>query len=105
MELNGNKSVATVLPRLDGLGVSVSFNLTQLLSPSVQGVGTLTGWFKCPAVAWQRVRGTIPRPWAYDCMVADVRWWNDQLKMGRQATPPAHEYLASAWGFSLDEVH
>jgi len=65
----------------------------------------LTGWFKCPAVAWQRVRGTIPKPWAYDCMVADVRWWNDQLKMGRQATPPAHEQLASEWGISLDEVY
>ena len=39
MEPNGNKSVATVLPRLDGPGVSVSFNLTPLLSLLVQGGG------------------------------------------------------------------
>ncbi len=39
MEPNGNKSVATVLPRLGGPGVSVSFNLTPLLSLLVQG-----GW-------------------------------------------------------------
>ncbi len=63
------------------------------------------GWFKCPTTVWQRLRGTIPKPWAYDCMVADVRWWNDQLKMGRQSTPPTHEQLASEWGVSLDEVH
>jgi hypothetical protein len=32
----------------------------------------LTGWFKCPVVAWQWVRGVIPKSWAYDFMVADV---------------------------------
>jgi hypothetical protein len=42
----------------------------------------LTGWFKCPVQAWQHVRWLIPKPWPPACMTADVRWWNDQLKMG-----------------------
>ena len=63
------------------------------------------GWFKCLAAAWEQVRGRVPKPWTYECMVADVRWWNDQLKIGRPATLPIYEELAAQWYVFLDEVH
>ncbi len=64
----------------------------------------LTGWFKCPVQAWQHVRWLIPKPWPPACMTADVRWWNDQLKMGCQATPPTWEELSELWGVTEEET-
>ena len=62
------------------------------------------GWFKCPTAAWEQVREVIPKPWPYACMVADVRWWNDQLKIEKLSTPPSYEQLAMDWGVSVGMV-
>ncbi len=64
----------------------------------------LTGWFKCPVQAWQHVRWLIPKPWPPGCMTADVRWWNDQLKMGWQAARPDWAEPAALWGVTEDEA-
>ena len=56
------------------------------------------GWFKCPTITWEEVRKLIPKPWSRACMLADVRWWNDQIKCEKVSTPPSHEQLAKDWG-------
>jgi hypothetical protein len=43
MEPNGNKSVATVLPRVGGFGPCWPFNQTSLLSLLAQGGGYVEG--------------------------------------------------------------
>ena len=64
----------------------------------------LRGWFKCPVAAWQIVRRVLPKPWSYDCMVADVRWWNDQTRMGWQSSQPSREELSEHWGVGVEVV-
>ena len=37
-------------------------------------------------------------------MLADVRWWTDQIKCEKVSTPPSHEQLAKDWGVPVSIV-
>ena len=61
-------------------------------------------YFGCPPDAWAIARESIPsdRPGGWDiaCAVADLRWFADEVKMGRRKSIPGAETLAAVWGWS-----
>jgi len=64
-------------------------------------------WFQCPVEAWPHVAEAMERsgaPWPAEMMVADLRWWADQVRQreatGRTRFPkriPGYRKMAARW--------
>jgi hypothetical protein len=49
---------------------------------------------------WRTVRETLPKPWARDAVLIDLRWWQDQILAGVERRLPSRSEFRDAWGWT-----
>jgi len=62
------------------------------------------GFFSCTPSGWEHASEFIPTPWPEECVVADLRWVLDGIKMGRHKAFPTYRWFAARWGWSRRQV-
>jgi hypothetical protein len=63
----------------------------------------MNGWVKLEVGAWPSIAAAIPKPWPREAALLDLRWWENQERMGRDERP-GRPALASRWGWSQKTV-
>lgn len=58
-------------------------------------------WWRCPVEAWQDKR---EKPWTEVCAIAELRWWEDQVRQGQQPKMPTRRFLEERFGWSAHRV-
>lgn len=54
-------------------------------------------WFPLDVDWWPAIAASLARPWPRSAILADLRWWSDQERIGRGARP-GRPALAARWG-------
>jgi len=62
------------------------------------------GFFACPPDAWELAAEHIPHPWPAEAAIADLRWWQDRQRMGREDALPGRPTLRARWGWTDHKV-
>jgi hypothetical protein len=58
-------------------------------------------WWRCPVEAWHDKR---EKPWTEVCAIAELRWWEDQVRRGQQPKMPSRRSLEERFGWSAHRV-
>ena len=58
-------------------------------------------WFWCPVDAWHDKR---EKPWSEACAVAELRWWEDQVRRKKEPKMPSRRTLEDLFGWSAHRV-
>ncbi len=59
----------------------------------------MSGFFAPQADWWRSIRERLPKPWGREEAMTDLRWWQDQVLIGREARVPSYYALAEHWGW------
>ena len=60
-------------------------------------------WIQFDVAWWVEVAALLPTPWPWALIMADLRWWEDQERMGRKKRP-GRPTLRKRWGVSDRQV-
>ena len=60
-------------------------------------------WLPIDASWWPTIAAEMPLPWTRAAIMMDLRWWQDQERMGRKKRP-GRPTLVKRWGVSDRQV-
>lgn len=47
---------------------------------------------------WPSIADGLAKPWSEGAVLADLRWWEDQVKVGHKKRIPGFKFFAKRWG-------
>ena len=62
--------------------------------------GTRAPFFPMDPLAWVEVVEDLPRPWSKRVALADLEWWENEVRRGAQARVPGRRTLAKTGGWA-----